>query len=46
MQIISAVKYLHSHNIIHRDLKLANLLLAADMSIKIGDFGLATKLTF
>ena len=42
---MSAVKYLHSHKIIHRDLKLANLLLAADMSIKIGDFGLATKLT-
>uniref|UniRef100_A0A914HJN5 non-specific serine/threonine protein kinase n=1 Tax=Globodera rostochiensis TaxID=31243 RepID=A0A914HJN5_GLORO len=38
-QIVSAVQYLHSKNVIHRDLKAENLLLDADMNIKIADFG-------
>lgn len=46
MQMISGVKYLHSHRIIHRDLKLGNLFLTDRMEEKIGDFGLATKLEF
>ena len=46
VQIISALKYLHGHRIIHRDLKLGNLFLSAKMELKIGDFGLATKLEF
>ena len=46
MQIIQALKYLHSHRIIHRDLKLGNLFLNDKMEIKLGDFGLATKLDF
>lgn len=46
VQIISALKYLHSNRIIHRDLKLGNMFLSGDMEIKIGDFGLATKLEF
>ena len=45
-QICSAVKYLHSHRVIHRDLKLGNLFLNDKMEVKIGDFGLATKLEF
>lgn len=45
-QIIHALKYLHSHRIIHRDLKLGNLFLNDKMEIKLGDFGLATKLDF
>jgi polo-like kinase 1 len=45
-QIIGALKYLHSHRVIHRDLKLGNLFLSDKMEIKIGDFGLATKLEF
>lgn len=43
-QVVSGLKYLHSHNIMHRDLTLANLMLTSDMKLKIGDFGLATKL--
>ena len=43
---LCAIKYLHSHRIIHRDLKLGNLFLNDKMEIKIGDFGLATKLEF
>ena len=31
---------------IHRDLKLGNLFLNDKMEIKLGDFGLATKLEF
>jgi polo-like kinase 1 len=46
MQIINALKYLHAHRIIHRDLKLGNLFLNEKMEIKLGDFGLATKLDF
>ena len=46
MQIVTGLKYLHSHRIIHRDLKLGNLFLNEKMEIKLGDFGLATKLDF
>ncbi len=41
-QIIDGLKYIHSENVIHRDLKLGNLFLTNDLRIKIGDFGLAT----
>lgn len=43
--VLTCFQYLHSHGIIHRDLKLGNLFLAADNEIKIGDFGLATKIS-
>jgi polo-like kinase 1 len=46
IQIIKALKYLHSHRVIHRDLKLGNLFLTDKMELKVGDFGLATKLEF
>ncbi|CAK89304.1 unnamed protein product (macronuclear) [Paramecium tetraurelia] len=45
-QIINALKYLHASNVIHRDLKLGNLFLNKSMELKLGDFGLATKLEF
>lgn len=45
-QVISALKYLHGHRVIHRDIKLGNLFLSEKMEIKLGDFGLATKLEF
>jgi RAC serine/threonine-protein kinase len=39
-EIVSALGYLHDHDIIYRDLKLENLLLGCDGHIKIADFGL------
>ncbi|XP_077130659.1 serine/threonine-protein kinase PLK1 [Ranitomeya variabilis] len=45
-QTIQGCQYLHSNKVIHRDLKLGNLFLNDDMEVKIGDFGLATKVEF
>lgn len=45
-QILDGVKYLHENNIIHRDLKLGNLFLNDNLNVKIGDFGLATRIEF
>ena len=44
LQLIDAVKYLHHDLVIHRDLKLGNLFLDAHMVVKVGDFGLSTRL--
>ena len=46
IQLIKGLQYLRSHKIIHRDLKLGNLFLTDKMELKLGDFGLATKLDF
>ncbi|GAB1602325.1 serine/threonine-protein kinase SIK1-like [Argonauta hians] len=40
-QILSAVEYCHNMRVVHRDLKAENLLLDANMNIKIADFGFA-----
>lgn len=45
-QVIQGVKYLHDNRIIHRDLKLGNLFLNDDLHVKIGDFGLATRIEY
>uniref|UniRef100_A0A8C6TI81 non-specific serine/threonine protein kinase n=1 Tax=Neogobius melanostomus TaxID=47308 RepID=A0A8C6TI81_9GOBI len=44
-QIVSAVHYCHTKNIVHRDLKAENLLLDADSNIKIADFGFSNEFT-
>ncbi|KAI8927800.1 kinase-like domain-containing protein [Entophlyctis helioformis] len=44
-QICRGLKYIHSANVLHRDLKPGNLLVNADCELKICDFGLARGLT-
>ncbi|KAH9366063.1 hypothetical protein HPB48_007879 [Haemaphysalis longicornis] len=45
-QILLGCRYLVQQRVIHRDLKLGNLLLNEKMELKIGDFGLATRIGF
>jgi len=40
-QILCGLKYIHSADVLHRDLKPGNLLVNADCQLKICDFGLA-----
>ena len=40
-QVVSAIKYLHEHKLIHRDVKPGNILLNSDGCVKLSDFGIS-----
>jgi len=41
MQVLLPIEYMHRQGIVHRDLKLENILIAADGALKLTDFGFA-----
>jgi serine/threonine protein kinase len=44
LQIAKGVEHMQSQGVMHRDLKLGNILISAAKAIKIIDFGLAVRL--
>lgn len=44
IEILSGLKFIHLKNYLHLDLKPANIFITFEGSLKIGDFGLSTKL--
>ena len=44
LKLAKSIKYLHANKIIHRDLKLSNILMNKNNEVKICDFGLALQL--
>ena len=44
-QIIEGLKYIHKKKIVHRDIKLNNILIDLNNTIKICDFGISEKLS-
>ncbi|KAL2520064.1 Mitogen-activated protein kinase kinase kinase 1 [Forsythia ovata] len=46
IQILHGLKYLHDRNVVHRNIKCANILVDANGSVKLADFGPAKSIKF
>ena len=44
VQLLLALKYIHGHKVLHRDVALKNVFLCDDSVVKLGDFGVARVL--
>jgi len=43
-QLLKAMKYMHTGNVLHRDMKPSNVLLNSECKVKVADFGLARSI--
>lgn len=41
MQLVESIEYMHTRRVVHRDLKLENILIDDQLNLKIADFGFA-----
>ncbi|KAL4216374.1 hypothetical protein ACF0H5_024101 [Mactra antiquata] len=44
-QIVAAIRHIHEHKILHRDLKTANIFLTKEGTVKVGDFGISKMMS-
>ncbi|CAH1787997.1 unnamed protein product [Owenia fusiformis] len=44
-QIVAALRHIHEHNILHRDLKTANIFMTKEGVVKVGDFGISKMMS-